>query len=362
MEDKVKKVIARIDEAIDNLNNKKFTIYFFVIDTKGTPNGSTQYIYEMAKELISLGYDIMMLHQEKEFVGVLEWLGEEYANIPHACIEDENVKVSTSDFLIIPEIFANVMNQTKDLPCKRIILCQNVNHISEFIPLGVSWDNYKITDVLTTSETQAEDIKDLFPNMTTQVISPAIPEYFRNNDAPKKLTVSIVAKDQSLVNRIVKQFHWKFPSYRWVTFTDLRGLAREEFSTALRESAITIWVDDETYFGYAPIEAIKSGNILIGKVPNVIPDWMWDKEKKDLVKAGIWFTDIRDVQKITANAIKAWMDDLVPTELYDEIETFENKFTVENRRNEISNVFKGYINGRVTEMESVKEKIINKNK
>ena len=49
MEEKTKKVIDRIDESIDSLKNKNFMIYFFVIDTKGTPNGSTQYIYEMSK-------------------------------------------------------------------------------------------------------------------------------------------------------------------------------------------------------------------------------------------------------------------------------------------------------------------------
>lgn len=359
MEEKAKKVIERIDEAVDNLKSKDFTIYFFVIDTKGTPNGSTQYIYEMAKELADSGYNITMLHQEKEFVGVLDWLGEDYANMPHACIENENIKVSTSDFLIIPEIFSNVMNQTKELPCKRIILCQNVNHITEFIPLGVSWKNYNIYDVITTSEVQANDIKELFPGLKTNVISPAIPEYFRNNDIPKKLMVSIVTKEQSLVNKIVKQFHWKFPQYRWVTFTDLRGMSRELFSDTLRESAITVWLDDDTYFGYAPIEAIKSGSITIGKIPNVIPEWMYNEDKTGLSNAGVWFNDIRDVQKIIANAIKAILDDVVPTELYDAMKDFEDKYTIENRREQINNVFNEYIKNRIEEINSVKEKIIN---
>lgn len=361
MEDKAKKVIERIDEAIDNLNKKKFTIYFFVIDTKGTPNGSTQYIYEMAKELIDLEYNVTMLYQEKEFVGVGEWLGADYANIPHSCIENENIKVSTSDFLIIPEIFSNVMNQTKELPCKRIVLCQNINYITEFIPLGVTWNSYNIYDVLTTTQVQAKDIKELFPKMTTEVISPAIPEYFRNNDIPKKLMVSIVTKEQSLVNKIVKQFHWKFPQYRWVTFTDLRGLSRDLFADTIRESAITVWIDDDTYFGYVPVEAIKSGSITIGKIPNVIPEWMYNDEKTGLSDAGAWFDDIRDVQKIIANAIKALLDDVIPEELYTSMKKFEDMYTVENRRNEISEVFKKYTENRIAEIEAVKSKIINPN-
>lgn len=359
MEEKSKKVIERINEAIDNLKSKEFMIYFFVIDTKGTPNGSTQYIYEMAKELIDLGYSVTMLHQEKEFVGVLDWLGEEYANIPHSCIENENIKVSTSDFLVIPEIFSNVMNQTKELPCKRIILCQNVNYITEFIPLGVSWTNYNISDIITTSEVQASDIKDLFPGIRTNVISPAIPAYFRNNDVPKKLMVSIVTKEQSLVNKIVKQFHWKFPQYRFVTFTDLRGMSRESFADTLRESAITVWLDDDTYFGYAPVEAIKSGSIVIGKIPNVIPEWMYNNDNTGLNNAGVWFNDIRDAQKIIANAIKALLDDVVPEELYEAIKIFDDKYTIDSRREQITNVFGNFVEARIAEINSVKDKIIN---
>lgn len=362
MEEKNKKAIDRINDSIKSLNTKNFTIYFFVIDTKGTPNGSTQYIYEMAKELIDLNYNVTMLHQEKEFVGVLEWLGEEYANIPHSCIESENIKISASDFLIIPEIFSNVMNQTKELPCKRIIICQNVNYITEFIPLGVSWNNYNIFDVLTTSEIQAVDIKKLFPVIKTNVISPAIPEYFRNNDVPKKLIVSIVTKEQSVVNKIVKQFHWKYPEYRWVTFTDLRGMSRQQFSDTLRESAITVWVDDDTYFGYAPIESIKSGCITIGKLPNVIPEWMYNEEKTGLTNAGVWFNDIRDSQKIIANSIKAFLSDEVPEELYEAMRTFENKYTNDNRREEIKTVFNNYVENRINEMETIKNKILNSEK
>jgi len=248
MEEKAKKVIGRINEAISNLKNKKFTIYFFVIDTKGSPNGSTQYIYEMAKQLQDINYNVVILHQEskKEFVGVRNWMGNEYADLKHECIESEDVKVSTSDFLIIPEVFANVMSQVKELPCKRIILCQNVNYITEFIPIGMSWENYNISDVITTTELQANDIKSLFPNMNVNVINPGIRDFFRDDNSPKKLMVTMMVKDESIVKKIVKKFHWKFPSLRWVTFTDPRGLSKEEFADTLRESAITVWADDET--------------------------------------------------------------------------------------------------------------------
>jgi hypothetical protein len=42
MEDKIKK----IEQSIENLNNKKSRIYFFVQDTKGNAKASIKYIYE----------------------------------------------------------------------------------------------------------------------------------------------------------------------------------------------------------------------------------------------------------------------------------------------------------------------------
>ena len=136
MESNNKVFKEKLTEVISKLNKKDFTINFFIIDTKGVANGNTRFIYETAKDLIDNGYKCHMLYQQEkevaeviengkrinkeievQFIGVREWMGDDYANIPHGSIGSENIKVSTSDFLIIPEIFANVMNQTKKLPC-----------------------------------------------------------------------------------------------------------------------------------------------------------------------------------------------------------------------------------------------------
>ena len=360
MEEKTKEILQKIEQSIKNLNKNKFTIYFFVIDTKGTPNGSTQYIYQIAKELMVIGYNVAILHQEEDFVGVSSWLGDEYSSIPHYRVDNTNIKISASDFLLIPEIFANVMSQTKDLPCKRIVICQNINYITEFIPLGVSWSDYKITDVLTTTETQANDLADLFPTVKTRVIPPSIPSYFRNNNEPKKLMVCISCKDDSIVNKITKQFHWKYPEYRWVTFANAKGLPRDSFADTIRDSEITLWVDDDTYFGYIPVEAIKSGSVVIGKIPNVIPEWMYNEDGQSLCDAGLWFTSLKDVHKIIANVIKSIMNDDIPCELYAAMEKFEDKYTEEQQKNKIKSVFKEFVSDRVKELDLVKNKIINK--
>ena len=383
MDNKVKEISEKIDDAIGKLNKKDFTINFFVVDTKGVPNGNTRYIYEMAKELIDNDYNCFMLYQqeketiqEKEiikgkqvlvdkevevpFVGVRDWMGDEFADIPHGSIGSETIKISTSDFLIIPELFANVMNQTKKLPCKRIILCQNLNFITEFMSLGTSWANFGLLDVITTTEVQAEEIKDLFPYMKAKVINPSIPGYFRNNSDPKKIVISTVIKDASLLKKLVNQFYWKYPQYSWVTFMDLRNLSRESFANTLRESAITVWMDDETYFGHAPVEAIKSGSIVIGKIPDVIPEWMYSDDKTSISTNGLWFDNFKDVHKLIAQAIKLWLDDEIPEIITDEMVKMEDRYTVEDKQTQLLYVIETYIAERIIELKDIKNKIENK--
>ena len=108
--EKDKKAIERIKTEIDKIDKKLSKICFFVLDTKGTPSGSLEYIYKLAYILNEEGYDVNMLYQaekDDKFVGVSEWLYEKYANLKHFNINDE-FEISPSDVLFIPEI----------LPCK----------------------------------------------------------------------------------------------------------------------------------------------------------------------------------------------------------------------------------------------------
>lgn len=330
-------VIKKLETELSKLEKNEFKVFFFIIDSKGNPSGSLEYIYETAYQLHELGYNIQMLHNEKEFVGVSEWLGEKYASLPHANIEDDKINISPSDFLIIPEIFSNVMAQTKKLPCKRIALLQNFNYLTEFMPVGATWDDLGIYDVITTSSKLESMIKEVFPSIRSHIVRPSIKPIFRENVEPKKLIVNIVAKNQSDVNRIVKPFYWKAPIYKWVTFRDLRGLSKEEFANALRESPITVWVDTETFFGYSPLEAMKCGNIVIGKIPEVIPEWMENGD--DLKDNGLWFSEMKNVHLLIANVIRAWIYDEIPDTIYKNMEEMKNAYSVEEQIQDIKKVY-----------------------
>lgn len=374
------KAIERIEESIANLKDNNFNIYFFVVDSRNVPNSSLAYIYELAKTLKDKNYNVTMLYQlqgeyteaelykkkkkgkqidpSKVFVGVGDWLGQEYANIPHMNIAHAQWKVSPSDILFIPEAFSSLMFQTYQYkaPCRRIVLLQNFSYVTDFIPFGVEWKNYGIYDVVATTKQQENLIKSVFPYMRSKILPPVVPSIFRKPIEPKKLLINIITNDQRNVNRIIKTFYWKYPIYKFVSFVDLRNRSREEFAEKLREGAITVWVDGETPFGHSALEAIACDNILIGKVPEMIPEWMTN-EDGTLNDCGVWTYDINVIPDLLANVIGAWMQDNIPEQLTNAMDDVNKKYLSERWNDNVDNIISSIINEQVKSFESIKNSI-----
>ena len=218
-------VLANIKAEIDKIENKKNRIYFFVIDTKGAPSGSLEYIYNLALILKEDGYNVSMLHTEDEFVGVESWLGKEYAELPHFNVNKGDIGTSPSDILFIPEIFSQVMNQTRNLPCKRIAILQNYDYVIEQMPYSAQWGDFKILEGITNSDYQAAKLKEVFPYVKLTKISPFVSDKFGTTDEPKKMVVNVICKDQGDIKKIVKPFYWKYPMFKWVSFKELRTIS-----------------------------------------------------------------------------------------------------------------------------------------
>lgn len=347
--EKIALMKARIEEQIAKIDNKDFTLYFYVTDTKGIASGSLSYIYDIALSLRDMGYKVGMMHSEEDFVGVEEWLGKDYAELPHYNVEKETIDIAPSDFLFIPEIYSNVMTATKKLPCQRIAILQSFDKLTEFIPFGASWGDLGIFKAITTTQFNAERLKSYFPFVNIGIINPKLSNVFTKPDNMKKLMVNVVTRDPSDVNKIVKPFFWQYPVYRWVAFRDLRGLNREEFAQALQEAAITVWADDTTDFGYTPLEAMKSGSIVVGKVPSVTPEWMWanTEESSELTNAGIWVDNFATIPSVLASVIRTWTMDEIPTEIQETADKLVMNFTDSKQLQQIKNeIVEGLIAGR----------------
>jgi hypothetical protein len=350
------KIIENIDKEINKIDKKENHIYFFVIDTKGIPSGSLEYIYNLALILKNDGYDVSMLHTEEEFVGVGAWLGEEYTSLPHFNVNSGEIGTSPSDLLFIPDIYAQVMNQTKNLPCKRVVILQNYDFVVEQMPYSAQWGDFGILEGITNSDYQADELKKSFPYVKLTKVTPYISKIFGETNEPKKMIVNVVAKDQSDIKRIVKPFYWKYPSFKWVSFRDVRNLSKDNFANALREAAITVVVDDNSSFGYTALESMKSGSITVCKVPNAELEWM-KTDDDTLPNCCIWFDNFDTLHKQLASIVRGWITDNVPTVLSEESEKVNSKFSLEKTQKELLEYVQNVFEKRKQEMNELKAQV-----
>ena len=357
MDKKKQKIIENIEKEISRIDKKENKIYFFVIDTKGVPSGSLEYIYNLALMAKEEGYDVAMLHTEEEFEGVASWLGEEYASLPHYNVNKGEVGTSPSDLLFIPEIYSQVMNQTKSLPCKRVVILQNYDFVVEQMPYAAQWGDFGIMEGITNSDYQAAEINEVFPYVKLTKVTPYISKVFGNTIEPKKMIINVIAKDQSDIKKIVKPFYWKYNHLRWVSFKELRNLPKLEFAKALRDGAITIIVDEDASFIYSALEAMKSGSIVMVKVPTTEVEWASGDE---LPNCCVWFNDYDTLHKQIASVVRAWITDKIPPILAEEAKKTVEKYTRENSKKEFIDYVDKILGKRKKEMEELIIQIKNK--
>ena len=299
----------------------------------------------MAKILLDNGYNPIILHEKADYAGVVAWLEEEYMEIPHKAIEGQNLEIAPEDFIVIPELFGYVMEQIKNLPCAKIVLAQAYSQIVETLQPGQNWFQYGFLKCITTSQIQQEYIEKVMRQASFDIIKPLISSEFSPKTLPAMPIIGVHTREQSDTINLIKTFYLRFPQYRWFTFRDLRGLSEKEFANSLRECFLSVWVDDNSGFGTFPLESMASNVPVIGKVPNIKPEWMTDDN-------GIWITDQILLCDVIADFVQNWLEDNITPELYDSMKkTVENYMNKQEFESKIISLFENYLTVRADSFE-----------
>jgi hypothetical protein len=334
--------IKKLENSIENLKNKSVRIYFMVQDTKGNAKSSISQIYRMAMTLKKNGFKPIILHEKPDYIGVSTWLGQEFMDeIPHKSIEGQNLEISPEDFIIIPELYGFVMPQLTKLPCAKIVLCQAYDHVLETLQPGQTWNQFGFTKCIVTSEEQKQHVSSFMKGISFDVIQPIIPPIFNKQELPPKPIIAIHTRDQRDTMVLIKTFYLKYPQYRWVTFRDMRGLSEKEFANALKDCFLSVWIDPTSGFGTFPIESMKVGVPVIGKIPNLFPEWMNEDN-------GVWLRDHNQIVDFVSDFLHNWLEDNISEELYQNIEKTASKYSDYSKyENDVVELFSNYIKTRL---------------
>ena len=342
--------IEKINTALGRLEDSKSIVYFLTYDTKNYARASVKYIYDLALTLNQNGITSKILVEDSTYVGVESWLGDKYKELEVVSIKEDKIELKIDDTLVVPEYYANTMQQLATIRCIKVLLVQQKEYLFETLPIGSRYSEYGFDKVITTTEKAKQYILEYFPESLVYVIPPIIGDNFKPINLPLKPYVAISCRDRAVHRKLISEFYLKFPQLRWITFRDMVQMSYDEFSSNLKECMVSVWVDDESTFGTFPLESMKCGVPVVGKIPDTEPDWLSEN--------GMWTYDGNKLVELLGTYILAWIEGIALTdEVKDKMKETLLPYDTEITKNNILSIFGSLINKRVDSIQSALDKL-----
>lgn len=338
----------KIKESIDLIKSKGNTIYFFLPSVPGYLVSIYEF-YRHANILRNEGYKVKFLTDEAHY-NHPDWFETSLTEgFEVLFVGDEKaarkVQIGQADVIVIPEMLTNVMNQLENIKCQKIVLVQSFDAAVGSLSGGVNYNTLKIKDVLTTSQTLKGLCNEyLGIGLNIKSARVGIPSYFKRKKTPKKFNVSFLTRNANDITKVVKMLYSKYPSLRALGFDALDGYKREEFAERLSDSFMVIWLDRIASFGTLPLEAMQSGTIVAGLIPDIQPEYMKPEN-------GLWaYTPVELVDVIARTAMQ-WLENEIDPELYKNMDETVAKYSEEKSADIIRVTYQEFFTERVSMFE-----------
>jgi len=361
--------INKIKLAIAKLKNKNSKFLFFVTNPTN-PSASIYEIYFHANVVKNMGYEVIILTDQDDYV-IPYWIDEDLTKIEHKSMSKAKLNLGSEDVLIIPEIFTNVMEQTKNLPCIRIGLLQSIDYMMNSLVPSVDWSSFGIEKIITTSATLKNIVEEFFgkDKFEVKTYNIGLPEYFYNDESPKRPVITVVGRNPNEISKLIKLFYTKYPQYGWITFDSMiteskppKSLTRKQYAERLRKNFAAVWVDRIASFGTLPIEAMASGCIPIGLVPDIIPEYLLEEDKDGeniyAENSGVWTNNYYSLPSLIGDTITKYLDDSIEDEVFDKMKKISDKYNQKDSSVELSLIYQGFIDERTIALENAVEGLI----
>ena len=120
-----------------------------------------------------------------------------------------------------------------------------------------------------------------------------------------------------------------------------------------------MWVDELSSFGTFPIESMKCGTPIVGKIPRMVPEWMGTVDENgnlNLNDNGIWTANLNAIPDIIATIVGLYLEDVIPTNLLESMEEYKSKYTQEEMKQSLKEVYNRIFGRRIVELKTIGEK------
>jgi len=386
-----------IDNAISNLRDNKFKVYFYC-PPMNSPSGGIGVLLKSAKNLKDNGFNVAIVYEPrqdqrasyeasakaKRQIDVFDKFNPQWVDfdisdieiIPLGDLRDEKgnriemnfndgtsvfgsqLSVNPEDFLIIPEGFPDVMKKTAQVPCKRIVFAQSWFYVLNAMQPGEKWQHFGIRDVISVSDSITEYLSSVMPGLVIKGFKQGINRDIFKVPAKVSDKMPMVAfsasrgpENKLKTYNIIKTFYAFYPHLKWIRFQELEGMDREQFAERLSSCAFYLYTDDIAGFGTAPLEAMACGTHTVGWASFGGKEYMTNEN-------GFWCNngDIFQTAEILGIAIDKWLaGEMDNTDILNNYEETLSRYTVEGEKENIINILNEYKDERIKELETLKQ-------
>jgi len=362
MEENTNEKVSQIIDAIKSKKNK----FLICIPDISIPSSSVYELYLHATILKEMEYNVYLLVEKEDYL-IPNWIEFELTEHNIISMSNPKINIGPEDVMIIPEIFSNIMEQTKNFPCLRIGFLQSFDYMLNALIPGSDWGSFGVTNVIASSNMLKEYFNEYYKNMyyNIKTYNVGIPEYFKKSDKPQKPVISIVGRNQNDISKFIKLFYAKFPQYQWITFDPMltmskppQPMRRVDFADRLKENFAAVWIDRISSYGTFPLECMKSGVIPICLMPDIVPEYLIGINENgekylNLDNTGVWVNNFYGLPEKVGELILKFLDDAIPSDFYDEMIKKGELYSQVKSKEDIKQIYNEFIEERIQQLSAV---------
>lgn len=319
---------------------------FYFIPNMSSPSGGMGVLMKQAKILHDNNYDVSFLYYNTNGIEFNPtWMDFSIDGIKKISIKNilTDIDFKSEDLLIIPEGFGELIKETKDLVCKRVVLAQSWIYILNSMQEPFNWSTYGIRDVISISDGITEYIYDIMDYLEVYQYKQSINHNIFKPSDNKEILICFSAnrgsenRDKTISTINIFKRLSKYSNR--INFVELKGYSREEFAKILGKSSICLYTDEIAGFGTLPLEAMACNTHVVG---------FWNMGNEEYINDdnGFWVDngDYIQLGKELARVVDMLFENKLSSKLLFNEKQTSLKYNQKNETIEVLKIFKKLLN------------------
>jgi hypothetical protein len=178
-----------------------------------------------------------------------------------------SLPLDPEDIVVIPEILGGYVVDLAGFTGRKVVYAQSWLFAFQQIPIGRTWLDFGIREVLTVGEAIRDFLLAEMPGLKIGLVRYAIDRTLFRPGPVKLPVIAYQARNeymQSKMALVIKLFHAAYPDLRHYRFERLRGLSQGEFAARLGLATAALHLDEIAGMPTLPLEAMACACLPVG--------------------------------------------------------------------------------------------------